>query len=1104
MKNFRSSWLPTNAIPYFGLQLLAFILSSAPPMKAGPIQDCNNNGVDDAIDISSGTSADCSIILHDCCTVHPAPECNDTTINDCVCAADPFCCSAEWDANCVGLVESIPCGSCSGNGVPDECDIANCPPGDNACADCNTNGKPDACDLDPILQLSFDCNSNGIPDECESDCNCNGIDDSEDIAAMGSIDCNVDGVPDECTSCTADVVFILDTTMKLVHETKEGSPIEWYLLCEAIDIALDDLRADNFKIRATIQMINDTVNPHLDSCTDELRKYSFPELPGILDVPGTPGECGTHLLDDATTETQKEENWGPATAIAAEYFPWRPDSIRIVLPASDEGPCFGFSCLLQEDQDAIENAISLALTNETIIAPIVGFCGKGQSCEGQELSEILCVERFADQAAGQTGGSTIKMRSIPNLVLDQDPPDPGNVAFLAGEIRDTLARLIRTHCGDCTANGVPDSCEADCNSNGLSDECELAIGIESGTNADCNGNATLDECEDAAGALFVVSVEGERRPLTFQVPPSTIYRVYYDSQRVALYATGTGQVPIISGADLVSGAPDCGNELQTFLELQRCFTGTGIQSIEPGCEVHNVDEDADIDIADFFIFWRRFTGQLCDTALKTVYVEGLTVSAQLGDTRATLDVQDPVTMQFTTTEVVPITVAQLTLSTMMGGLGAALDIALSPAIPPLVLSCNTAVLFDGEFVPSRGPVNGPFEVQYSPDALCLTSASQLTLRQGLGDLLNLPMLEEIEGTGSLDGIARVNIPAAVVDLNMSLLPPFDELGWKEVDYTNESAFEPTIGATPQDLLLLPVTSETQSEALAGATLGHYVLYVEVEGDEAIELTYDNTSTLEGSVSFTQLGSRADGHWSADEIGMTRPCHATRLEIAVNGGSGDDFDAYVELFGFYDTLFDVPGDWTCPETDPALIEGTGIPGTAATFTSLAGTGRHILSIPLDVALPSEFWVYTSFSTDSAGWIIASNLVPGVGAEVIDNCFGGNSITEGCQVCFPLDPFHHSMWARVYCLEESLPSSCDAPAFLLATLFSYAADGSLLEQVDDIPLLLQDNGSSSVAYSSSLWRPLVFVTEKVAPSDYSKVMPIYAESDGWITGIITGRP
>jgi hypothetical protein len=67
-------------------------------------RDCNNNGVEDTVDISGGTSSDCN-----------------------------------------------------GNAIPDECEPN---------ADCNTNSVQDICDI--ASGRSADCNRNLVPDECET------------------------------------------------------------------------------------------------------------------------------------------------------------------------------------------------------------------------------------------------------------------------------------------------------------------------------------------------------------------------------------------------------------------------------------------------------------------------------------------------------------------------------------------------------------------------------------------------------------------------------------------------------------------------------------------------------------------------------------------------------------------------------------------------------------------------------------------------------------------------------------------------------------------------------------------------------------------------
>ena len=70
---------------------------------------------------------------------------------------------------------------CNNNGVDDSEDISN-----GTSQDCDGNGIPDECDPD--------CDNDGTPDDCEADCNDNGTpDDCESFT-----DCNDNGVPDEC------------------------------------------------------------------------------------------------------------------------------------------------------------------------------------------------------------------------------------------------------------------------------------------------------------------------------------------------------------------------------------------------------------------------------------------------------------------------------------------------------------------------------------------------------------------------------------------------------------------------------------------------------------------------------------------------------------------------------------------------------------------------------------------------------------------------------------------------------------------------------------------------------------------------------------------
>jgi hypothetical protein len=47
-----------------------------------------------------------------CCAGHGAAGCDDGSVEACVCAEDPYCCTTAWDHLCVGQVETLECGTC--------------------------------------------------------------------------------------------------------------------------------------------------------------------------------------------------------------------------------------------------------------------------------------------------------------------------------------------------------------------------------------------------------------------------------------------------------------------------------------------------------------------------------------------------------------------------------------------------------------------------------------------------------------------------------------------------------------------------------------------------------------------------------------------------------------------------------------------------------------------------------------------------------------------------------------------------------------------------------------------------------------------------------
>ena len=104
--------------------------------------DCNGDGIVDYGQILDGTLEDLNQNgVPDCCDQGYAcfpPDCNNNGIDDSIDLAN-------------GTSQD-----CNGNEIPDECDVA-----DGTSDDCNSNNIPDEC------ETLADCDSDGTPDACE-------------------------------------------------------------------------------------------------------------------------------------------------------------------------------------------------------------------------------------------------------------------------------------------------------------------------------------------------------------------------------------------------------------------------------------------------------------------------------------------------------------------------------------------------------------------------------------------------------------------------------------------------------------------------------------------------------------------------------------------------------------------------------------------------------------------------------------------------------------------------------------------------------------------------------------------------------------------------
>ncbi len=293
--------------------------------------------------------------------------------------------------------------------------------------DCDGNGVYDVCD---IAGGAPDCNGNGVPDDC-------------DLALGTSDDCNLDGIPDDCPDCPpVEVIFIMDTSASMDDEAA--------VLCGSMDQVVANLDAAGLDVIPKLWAICDLPGgPY--GCLED---YVTNQL-GTT-VPGSP-PAGLEVLGACTGVNEGcQEDWALATAVVAGFYPWQDEgeSIRLIIPLSDEGPCCG-DPVNEKDEAAIEHAISIARAAGVTVSPITG------------TGTLSTVRTLAQALADSTGG--IHFNST-EPVLD---------------IAESIVDLVLDACAAFT----------DCNGNGTLDECDIASGFSD----DLNGNGVPDECESTTG-----------------------------------------------------------------------------------------------------------------------------------------------------------------------------------------------------------------------------------------------------------------------------------------------------------------------------------------------------------------------------------------------------------------------------------------------------------------------------------------------------------------------------------------------------------------------------------------------------------------------------
>jgi hypothetical protein len=201
-------------------------------------------------------------------------------------------------------------------------------------------------------------------------------------------------------------------------------------------------------------------------------------------VPGSPPPDNTILGDCPGGIQVGSEDWGRATSVVAGNKIWLPDSVRLIVPLSDEGPWCGDPVTDPGvDRDSIVHAIWAAQTYDVTVSPV--------TCSGSSSAVINMAQLLADSTGGQRFASTLPAEDLADGLksIIYDACDSVNDCN-HNDVPD-ICELDAGTLQDCDSSLVPDICEADCNGNGYHDSCD----IDWGTSLDLNGNGAPDECE---------------------------------------------------------------------------------------------------------------------------------------------------------------------------------------------------------------------------------------------------------------------------------------------------------------------------------------------------------------------------------------------------------------------------------------------------------------------------------------------------------------------------------------------------------------------------------------------------------------------------------
>ncbi len=207
-------------------------------------------------------------------------------------------------------------------------------------------------------------------------------------------------IPEDCAACGAlDIVFAFDTSGSMSNVQNA--------MCDLAGDLIDAMAGFGVPVTANYWSIA-TGGTHGYCLTHSV------EVELGTEVPGNPPAEFADLLDCDGYPAGEQENWGPATAIIADAYPWRADAVRLVVPSADEGSHCG-NPVTELDTATALFARNIAIQNEVVVSPLIPESG------GWPSASIETVYALANLMAEGTGGfaTYLENPTDPEIVLPQ-------------------------------------------------------------------------------------------------------------------------------------------------------------------------------------------------------------------------------------------------------------------------------------------------------------------------------------------------------------------------------------------------------------------------------------------------------------------------------------------------------------------------------------------------------------------------------------------------------------------------------------------------------------------------------------------------------------